>query len=312
VLNENPGIVILGPTASGKSRLAIALALQFQGEIVSCDALQVYRHMDIGTAKISPAQQVQVRHHLLDVQDPDLDFSAGDYQRLARAAIHSIREREHLPFVVGGTGFYLRALIEGLFEGPSRNEELRARMRKIVKHKGPEILHRALRKVDPQCASRIAEADAERVIRAYEVYLATGKSMSWWQQQPRDAFKGYRWLKIGIDVPREQLYQRINQRVEEMFRGGLLEETKGLLAQFAKTSQAFKAIGYRQAVDYLDGSLSLDQAIEETQKLTRHYAKRQSTWFRSDPGIIWLDGALPPEEMQQQAAVKVMEFIKQV
>ena len=307
---ENPGIVILGPTASGKSRLALALAIQFQGEIVSCDALQVYRHMDIGTAKVSPVQQRQVRHHLLDVQDPDQDFSAGDYQRLARAAIQDIRERGHLPIVAGGTGFYLRALIEGLFEGPSRNEELRARMRKIVERKGPGILHRALRKVDPQCAAKIAEADAERTIRAYEVYLATGKSMSWWQQQPRDAFQGYRWLKIGIDVPRERLYQRINQRVEEMFRGGLLEETKGLLAQFPKTSQAFKAIGYRQAVDYFNGRLSLDQAIEETQKLTRHYAKRQMTWFRSDPGIIWLDDADEPDALLQLAATKVTEFLQ--
>jgi tRNA dimethylallyltransferase len=312
VSDENPGIVILGPTASGKSRLAIALAIQFQGEIVSCDALQVYRHMDVGTAKVSAAQQEMVRHHLLDVQDPDRDFSAGDYQRLARAAIQDIRERGHLPFVAGGTGFYMRALIEGLFEGPSRNEELRARMRRIIKDKGSEILHRALRKVDPQCASKIAEADAERVIRAYEVYLATGKSMSWWQQQPRDAFKGYRWLKIGINVPREQLYQRINQRVEEMFRNGLLEETKALLAQFPKSSQAFKAIGYRQAVDYLDGTLSLDQAIEETQKLTRHYAKRQITWFRSDPNILWLDDINEPNALQQQAAAQVAAFIKKV
>jgi tRNA dimethylallyltransferase len=312
VSNEYPGIVILGPTASGKSRLAIALALQFQGEVVSCDALQVYRHMDIGTAKVSPAQQEQVRHHLLDVQDPDRDFSAGDYQRMARAAIYAIRDRGHIPFVVGGTGFYLRALIEGLFEGPARNEELRARMRKIVKRKGSGILHRALCKVDPQCASKIAEADAERVIRAYEVYLATGKSMSWWQLQPRDALQGYRWLKIGINVHRERLYQRINQRVEQMFSGGLLEETQGLLAKFPKTSQAFKAIGYRQAVDYLDGRLSLDQAIEETQKLTRHYAKRQLTWFRSDPYIIWMDEAVEPKVQQHQAAEQVAAFINQV
>jgi tRNA dimethylallyltransferase len=310
VTDENPGIVILGPTASGKSRLAIALALQFQGEIVSCDALQVYRHMNIGTAKVSPAQQKQVRHHLLDVQDPDQEFSAGDYQRLARAAIHGIRERGHLPFVVGGTGFYLRALIEGLFEGPSRNEELRARMRNIIRRKGSGILHRALRRADPLCASKIAEADAERVIRAYEVYLATGKSMSWWQEQPRDAFSGYRWLKIGINVPREQLYQRINLRVEEMFHSGLIEETTELLALFPKTAQAFKAIGYRQAVDYIDGRSSLDQAIEETRKLTRHYAKRQMTWFRSDPTIVWLDGASKSDTLHQQAAELIASFIK--
>jgi tRNA dimethylallyltransferase len=308
---ENPGIVILGPTASGKSRLAIDLALRYQGEIVSCDALQVYRLMDVGTAKVTHAQQEQVRHHLLDVQNPDQDFSAGDYQRMARASIHAIRERGHLPFVVGGTGFYLRALIEGLFEGPSRNEELRARMRKIIKRKGSGVLHKALQKADPQSAARIAEADADRIIRAYEVYLATGKSMSWWQQQPRDSFKGYRWLKMGINVPREHLYQRINQRVEEMFKGGLLEETQKLLALFPRTAQAFKAIGYRQAVDYFEGRMDLAQAVEETQKLTRHYAKRQMTWFRSDPSITWLDGAGESAALQQQAAEHIAAFIKQ-
>ena len=147
--NEHPGIVIVGPTASGKTQLGIALALRFHGEIVSCDALQVYRHMDIGTGKVSAADRILIRHHMLDLQDPDQDFSAGDYQRLAREALGRIREREHIPFVVGGTGFYLRALIEGLFEGPSRSEVLRARMRKIIKRRNAGILHRALRRVDP-------------------------------------------------------------------------------------------------------------------------------------------------------------------
>jgi tRNA dimethylallyltransferase len=309
VSNENPGIVILGPTASGKSRLALALALQFRGEIVSCDAFQVYKHMNIGTAKVSPAEQEQVRHHMLDVLDPDRDFSAGDYQRLARQAICDIRERGFLPFVAGGTGFYLRALIEGLFEGPARVEELRVRMRRIINRKGSKVLHRALQRIDPQCAARIADTDAERIIRAYEVYLATGKSMHWWQQQPRDAFQGYRWLKIGIDIPREQLYQRINQRVEEMFGKGLLEETRELLRQFPKSSQAFKAIGYRQAAACVEGSLPLDEAIEETKKESRHYAKRQMTWFRSVPDIVWLDGQLDSAELQQEAARLVANFL---
>ncbi len=308
--DENPGIVILGPTASGKSRLAIALALEFHGEVVSCDALQVYKHMDIGTAKIPPAERKQVRHHMLDVQNPDLDFSAGDYQRLARAAIQDIHERGLLPFVVGGTGFYLRALIEGLFEGPARVDELRIRMRKIIKRKGSRILHRALQRADPECAARIAEADAERIIRAYEVYLATGKSMSWWQQQPRDALKGYRWLKIGIDIPRDQLYQRINQRVEDMFAGGLIEEMQELLRLFPGTPQAFKAIGYRQAADYIEGRISLDQAIEDTQKQSRHYAKRQMTWFRSDPEIIWLSEGPDANDLQSRAAALVSDFLR--
>ncbi len=307
---ENPGIAILGPTASGKTRLAIALALQFQGEIVSCDALQVYRHMDIGTAKIPFSEQQGIRHHMLDLQDPDRDFSAGDYQRIAREAIREIHARGHLPLVVGGTGFYLRALIEGLFEGPARSEELRARMRKVIgRRKGPEILHRALRRVDSQSASRIAANDAERIIRAYEVYLATGRTMSWWQQQPRDSFKGYRWLKIGIALPREQLYQRINQRVEEMFQGGLLEEMRALLQRFPKTSHAFKAIGYRQAAAFLEGRLTLQQAVEETQKESRHYAKRQLTWFRADPDITWVDGQVDSGHLQKKVAGLIAEFL---
>ena len=225
--NENPGIVILGPTASGKSRLAISLALRFQGEIVNCDAFQTYRGMDIGTAKVSRAEQEQVRHHMLDLQDPDRDFSAGDYQRQAREVIRDIGDRGKLPFIVGGTGFYLRALIDGLFEGPARSEELRTRMRKVIQRKGPQILHRALQRVDPECAERIAQMDAERIVRAYEVYLVSGKSMTWWQQQPRDAFRGYRWLKLGIDLPREQLYEKINQRVDEMFQRGLIGGNAG-------------------------------------------------------------------------------------
>ncbi|MBN1567314.1 MAG: tRNA (adenosine(37)-N6)-dimethylallyltransferase MiaA [Acidobacteria bacterium] len=307
--NEKPGIAVIGPTASGKSRLALALAIQFRGEIVSCDAFQVYRHMDIGTAKVTPADQKQVRHHMIDIVDPDRDFSAGEYQRLARRAVRDIHERGFLPFVAGGTGFYLRALIEGLFEGPARVEELRIRMKNIIRRKGSAVLHRALKRVDPECAGRIAETDAERIIRAYEVYLVTGKPMCWWQEQPRNAFRGFRWLKIGINLPREQLYQRINQRVDEMFGCGLLDETRKLLDQFPRASQAFKAIGYRQAAAHLEGNLSLEEAIEETKKESRHYAKRQMTWFRSDRDIVWLDGQSDTSALLQRAVQLVTGFL---
>jgi len=310
VPHENPGIVILGPTASGKTHLAIALAGQFQGEIVSCDALQIYRHMNIGTDKIPPHEREGIPHHMLDLQDPGQDFSAGDYQRLAREAIREINERGHLPFVVGGTGFYLRALIDGLFQGPSRSEELRIRMRKIIQRKGSKILHRSLQRVDPESAERIAETDAERIIRAYEVYLSTGKSISWWQQQPRDALKGYRWLKIGITIPREQLYQRIDRRAEEMFQGGFLEEVQQLTKRFPIDSHAFKAIGYRQAIEHFHGTLTLAQTIEETKKQSRHYAKRQLTWFRADPDIAWLEDGLDLAELQTKAADLITEFLK--
>jgi tRNA dimethylallyltransferase len=305
----NPGIVILGPTASGKSQLSIALAMQYGGEIVSCDALQVYKQMDIGTAKIPPAERKGIPHFLLDIQDPEKEFSAGDYQRQARDAIRTISARGNLPFVVGGTGFYLRALIEGLFKGPERSEKLRMRMRAIIHRKGAGILHRALRRVDPLSADKIAEKDADRIIRAYEVYLVSGRSMNWWQQQPRDVFHGYRWLKIGISLPREELYERINQRVKRMFQSGLLEETHGLLDKYPKTCHAFKAIGYRQAADYLQGQLSLPHAIDSTQQESRRYAKRQLTWFRADPEILWLDGAQDSEDLITEASEAIQQFL---
>jgi tRNA dimethylallyltransferase len=304
-----PGIVILGPTASGKSQLGLALAHQYHGEIVSCDALQVYKQMDIGTAKIPVAERAGIPHFLLDIQDPDKEFSAGDYQRQARNIIRDISARGQLPFVVGGTGFYLRALIDGLFEGPERSETLRARMRAIIHRKGSQVLHRALKRVDPQAAAKISENDADRIIRAYEVYLASRKTMSWWQQQPRDSFQGYRWLKIGLSLPREELYQRINQRVERMFKNGLLEEVQKLLGKYPQTCHAFKAIGYRQAVDYLQGLIPLSQAIDSTQQESRHYAKRQLTWFRADSEILWLDGSLYPQDLMLEASKAIQDFL---
>jgi tRNA dimethylallyltransferase len=182
-------------------------------------------------------------------------------------------------------------------------------MRRIIMRKGAGALHRALQRVDPQSAARLAENDAERIIRAYEVYLVSGKPMSLWQQQPRDALRGFRWLKIGVDVPRKLLYQRIDKRVEEMVQGGFLEEVRGLLERFPRSSHAFKAIGYRQVAEHLEGKLSLEQAIEETKKESRHYAKRQITWFRSEPGIIWLDGRLELNDLQQRSAALVSAFL---
>jgi len=314
----HPAVAVVGPTASGKSGLGIALAREFQGEVVGCDALQVYRGMDVGTAKVAPAERAGVPHHLLDVAGPDQEFSAGDYQRQARAAIREIVARGRLPVVVGGTGFYLRALIDGLFEGPERSEALRARMRAIVRRRGPQSLHRALARVDPESAARIAPKDADRVIRAYEVYLASGRTMSWWQRQPRDAFAGFRWLKLGIDWPREALYRRIDLRVERMFADGLLlGEVRGLLERHPPDSAAFKAIGYRQAAAALAGRISLEQAIGDTQMESRRYAKRQLTWFRADKDILWLadgEGADPreplPEPLVARAVAAVAGFLR--
>jgi len=305
-----PAVAILGPTGSGKSRLGLMLALHFAGEIVSCDALQVYRGMDIGTAKPSPADRELIPHHMLDLREPGDDFSAGDYQRLAREALDEVRTRGRNPFVVGGTGFYFRALTEGFFEGPGRSRWLRARMRRIVDRRGPKCLHNALRNVDPSASDRISPADSSRIIRAYEIYLVTGKTMSWWQKQPRAALPGFRWLKMGVAWPREVLYFRIDQRVGEMFAGGFVEEVRALLSRFPQGSHAFKAIGYRQIADFLEGKRSLEDAMESTRQESRRYAKRQLTWFRSKTDIVWLQGSQDWEHIQTRSIDLVNEFLK--
>ncbi|MGA2263093.1 MAG: tRNA (adenosine(37)-N6)-dimethylallyltransferase MiaA [Acidobacteriota bacterium] len=304
-----PAIAVIGPTASGKTALGMALAKRFRGEIVSCDALQVYRHMDIGTAKPGQSAREAVPHHMLDLRDPCDDFSAGDYLRLGREVLHAIKERGYIPFVVGGTGFYLKALTEGLFEGPGRSEASRSRMRAIVARRGPESIHRALRRVDPATAVRLAPADAERNIRAYEIYMLTGQTMSWWQSRPKDRLLGYRWLKLGILWPRPLLYARIDQRVEEMFQLDLVAEVRALMAGFPRNCQAFKAIGYRQVAGYLDGKWNLDQAIADTQRESRRYAKRQLTWFRADPEVRWLDATLGHEALLELASNAVTGFL---
>ncbi len=308
-MSEYPVIVIVGPTASGKTRLGLALAEQFRGEIISCDALQVYRHMDIGTAKATPQEREKIPHHGLDLREPGEDFSAGEYQRMARESLKTIQGRNALPLVVGGTGFYLRALFDGLFEGPQRSDALRARMRRIIRGRGASSLHHALRRVDPETAARISPADSARIIRAYEIYLLTGRNMHWWQSRPRDVLCGYRWLKLGIEVPRHLLYDRINRRVEEMFETGFIDEVRGLLERYPRECQAFKAIGYREVASYLEGKLSLQLAKEQTQQESRRYAKRQMTWFRSDPGIVWLDGTLDSDALAADAGRLTAEFL---
>jgi tRNA dimethylallyltransferase len=306
---DYPAIAVVGPTASGKSLLVSLLAGRFNGEVLSCDALQVYRCMDIGTAKPTPAERESVPYHMLDLRHPDENFSAGDYQRLAREALRGIRQRGRVPFVAGGTGFYLRALIDGLFEGPGRSEALRLRLQGILQRKGAPYLHRRLQRIDPQTAGRIASTDASRTVRAYEIYLLTGKTMEWWQQQARDSLKGFRWLKLGISWPREKLYQRINLRVEEMFQQGLVEEVRRLVEKYPKDCHAFTAIGYRQIIEYLDGALSLDQAIHDTQQATRNYAKRQLTWFRADGGVTWLQTSEDIEATAAEASRLIRTFL---
>jgi tRNA dimethylallyltransferase len=286
-------LVILGPTASGKSALAISLAQQFTGEIVSCDSVAVYRHFEIGTAKPTPEQRAHVPHHLLDVAGADEPFTAGDYARQTRAVIAEIAHRRKMPIVVGGTGLYLRALLEGLFPGPQRSEDLRERLRQRAAERGSIYLHRVLIRLDSASASKIHANDTAKLIRAIEVCLASRRRMSeLWQERGRDPLRGFRILRIGLNPPREQLYERINLRAQQMFTDGLVEETLSLLQRYGsgKQAMALDSLGYRQAAQLLRGELTREQAIAAAQQGHRNYAKRQVTWFRREPEVVWLEG----------------------
>jgi tRNA dimethylallyltransferase len=296
-------VAILGPTASGKSALAVTLAQRFDGEIVSCDSVAVYRHFEIGTAKPSQQQRALVPHHLLDVAEPGEPFTAGEYSRRARAVIQEITKRGKLPIIVGGTGLYLRALLEGLFPGPERSEELRERLRARVEQRGSAHLHRILQRLDPSAAGKIHANDAAKLIRAIEVCLASRSRMTeLWQQ--RDPLRGYRILRIGLSPDRQMLYERINARAQQMFDHGLVEETKALVDRYGgrKNATALDSLGYRQAGQFLRGELSREQAIAAAQQGHRNYAKRQMTWFRREPEVHWVDGFGDETEVEKEAA----------
>jgi tRNA dimethylallyltransferase len=297
-------VVILGPTASGKSSLAIALAQRFQGEIVSCDSVAVYREFEIGTAKPSRAERSLIPHHLIDAADPGEPFTAGEYARQARAVITAISSRGKLPIVVGGTGLYLRALLEGLFPGPQRSEELRERLRDISAERGSAYLHRILSRIDSSSAAQVHPNDAPKMIRAIEVCLAARQPMSeLWQQRGRDPLQGYRILRLGLNPDRDQLYARINARAEAMFELGLVDETRQLLDRYPKLTGGtpFTSLGYKQATAYLAGDLTLTQAVAVTQQGHRNYAKRQITWFRREPDVTWLAGFGDEPNVKSQA-----------
>ena len=304
-------MVILGPTASGKSALAIRLAEQFSGEIVSCDSVALYRHFDIGTAKPGGEQRALVPHHLLDVAEPDEPFTAGEYARHARAIIHEIARRGCLPIVVGGTGLYLRALLEGLFPGAQRSEQLRERLRERAGESGPSYLHGLLTRLDPAAAAKVHSNDAPKLIRAIEVCLTSGAPISeLWQQRGRDPLLGFAVLRLGLNPPREQLYERINQRAQHMFDSGLVEETKPLLERYAsKGVTPLESLGYKQAAQFLRGEVTREQAIAAAQQGHRNYSKRQMTWFRREPDVVWLEGFGDAPEIAKQAAKLVSSRI---
>ena len=286
-------VVILGPTASGKSALAFSLAQRFHGEIVSCDSVAMYRHFEIGTAKPDAGQRAEVPHLLLDIAEPGENFTAGDYARRAREAIRQVAERGRLPVVVGGTGLYLRALLEGLFAGPQRSPELRRRLRQRASERGAAYLHRVLRRLDAEAAAHIHANDLAKVIRAVEVCLSSRRPISGlWREQGRDPLTGFRILRIGLNPERQTLYGRVNLRAQQMFDAGLIEETRSLLERFGGNAnvRAFESLGYKQAVEFLQGRMTLPQAIAAAQQGHRNYAKRQMTWFRREPDVTWLEG----------------------
>lgn len=278
-------LILLGPTASGKTALSLALAERFHGEIVSCDSVAVYRGMEIGSAKPTLQERARVPHHLIDVTTPDRPFTAGDYSRAARAALCEITARGCLPIITGGTGLYLRALTEGLFSGPQRHEDLRSRLRKSAEHRGSGWLHRILLRLDAASAARIHANDTPKLIRAIEVCLAARQPMS--QVLTRDPLTGFRLLRIGLNPPRPALYERINQRCAAMFIAGLVEETGALLRQYGPV-KALDSLGYRQALAVIRREEDLPHALAAAQQGHRNYAKRQLTWFRREPDVHWL------------------------
>ena len=282
-------VVVLGPTASGKTALSLTLAQQFNGEIVNCDSVAMYREFEIGTAKPSLAERELVPHHLIDCVEPEGSMTAGEYARLGRQVLEDIKARGKLPIVVGGTGLYLRALLEGLFAGPQRSEELRERLRQRAQQKGPGYLHRLLRRMDASAARQTHENDTPKLIRAIEVCLASRQKMSEMWKQGRDPLVGFRILRLGLNPERSLLYQRINARARAMFASGLVEETRRLLAKYPG-SWALSSLGYRQAVQFIRGEMGLESSIAAAQQAHRNYAKRQMTWFRREPEVDWVEG----------------------
>ncbi|HEY4878570.1 MAG TPA: tRNA (adenosine(37)-N6)-dimethylallyltransferase MiaA [Candidatus Acidoferrales bacterium] len=286
-----PLVVILGPTASGKSALGIELAKKLNGEILVCDSTQIYRHFDIGTGKIPHAEHQGIPHHLVDLIEPEEIFTAGEYRRRALQVLADLRQRGKLPIITAGTGLYLRALLEGLADAPERSEKIRERLRASVEIRGAAHIHRLLTRLDPETAARIAPQDTQKTIRAIEMRVIAGKPVGEIHRSGRTPLEGYRSIKIGLNPPREALYNRIHSRIEAMIQVGWIEE----VAQLIKTAvppdaKPFQFIGYSEWRAHLAGRLTKKEATEKIQQSTRHFAKRQLTWFRREPDVHWLAG----------------------
>lgn len=286
-----PLVVILGPTASGKSSLAIRLAQQLNGEVLVCDSTQVYRQFDIGTAKVPLAERHGIAHRLIDLVEPEEIFTAGEYRRQALLVLAKVSQRGKLPILTAGTGLYLRALLEGLADAPERSEELRARLRAKAELRGSEHLHRTLARLDPENARRIAPRDTQKVIRAIEMRILGGKPVSEIHRAGRNSLEGYHVKKIGLSPARAALYARIDARTRTMIHDGWLDEVRKLSSRgVPPDAKPFQFIGYPELLDHLAGRLTLEAAIKNIQLATRQFAKRQLTWFRKEPSVHWLPG----------------------
>lgn len=287
-----PCIAVVGPTASGKSELAVRLASRFRGEVVSFDSVQVFRHFDIGTAKIPERDRCGIPHHLLDHIEPDRLYSAGEFARDARAVLGRLRARDRLPVLAGGTGLYLEALVKGLFRGPERDQALRRRLQLRAGSKPAGHLWRILAKLDAGAAQEIHRNDTPKLIRAIEVSLLGGRPMTDQWRAGGNPLRSHRPLTLGLDPPREALYGKIERRASRMFAEGLVEEVRSLLQRgVPRSARPFGALGYAQCLRHLDGACSLDEAVESTARRTRRYAKRQMTWFRRrTSGVRWRQG----------------------
>jgi tRNA dimethylallyltransferase len=300
---------VAGPTASGKSELALRIAEECHGEIVNCDSLQVFRHFDIGTAKLPLDERRGIPHHLIDIVDPDELFTAGEYARLARETIAGISTRGRLPIVAGGTGFYLRALLDGLFAGPTRDQTMRDRLA-AREARRPGSLHRLLARFDREAGRRIHPNDVPKVMRALEVCLVTRRPVTELFRASRDALRGYRILKLGLLPDRDVLYERLDLRCARMFECGLVEEVRHILdLGFSPQSKPFESHGYKQALQLIRGELSPRDAVFYAQRNTRHYAKRQITWFRREAGLVWLKGFGNEESVVDEALQRVRAMV---
>ncbi len=306
---DQPLIVLVGPTASGKTSLALRLAEEFNGEIVSCDSVAVYREMEIGTAKPTREERALIQHHMIDIASPDEACTAGDYSRQAREALIGITERGHLPIVAGGTGLYLRALIDGLFPAPPQKPGQRERLRTLATSRGPAYLHRILTRLDTAAAAAIHPNDLPKVVRAIEVSLAADQPLTQQWEKGRDALTGYRILRLGLNPPRQRLYERINQRAAAMFDRGLIEETERLIARYGPDCRPLTSLGYAEATAVLQNEITREQAVAQAQQGHRNYAKRQLTWFRREPNMHWLEGCGGDAEIIDKALHLTASFL---